>query len=681
MNRCGGVRQLPRFGGVSMVRRLTHTEPLMLLQFRNITKGWIATIIVGLVGLATVLFLIPQQGLNLVGDNAVARVGNRSITPPQLTRELELTLRSERENGNNISQQDAVDQGIHLQLLERMINRVAMYVYGDKIGVSASDTQVRDQINRIPAVHNAVTGAFDQTAYAAFLGQMRYDQQEFERDVRGDLTTQMIVQSLMAGVRAPSSYGALTYAYDAETRVVSLAEIPASVVGTIPQPDETQLQAFYEDNQQRLALPEFRVLTVVYARTSDFLSRVQVPEDQVRAAFDERVPALTQPERRTYVRIAATSEQQANEVAARINRGEAPAAVAQALSLQLTRGEDQARAQVPDEAAAAAVFGARVRGPAVVARSSLSPFIVVRVEAATPAVTPNYADHRQELHDAIAADEAQQLRETAITAFEDARSAGASLSDAARQSGLVATTMPAVEVGGRDQRGQPVQALTGFEDVLAAAFQTAEGEATDFMPAGDADVIAGVDRIIPASVRPLEEVRADLTQAWISRERVRRLRELADTLVAQINGGQSLANVARANRGRMVAASQTIDRRTARQNLPQGLADQLFAGAEGVAVHQVGAAGVLISLVEHINRPDMASVDPQIIEATRLYAERPCQQQAMQAGAPPFCGVSTSVVEALQGEILASANPRRNERVISSVYRASNAEETDAPQQ
>lgn len=233
MNRCG-VRQLPHSGGVSMVRRLTHTEPLMLLQFRNITKGWIATIIVGLVGLATVLFLIPQDGFNLVGDNSVAHVGNRSITPPQLTRELELTLRSERENGNNISQQDAVDQGIHLQLLERMINRVAMYVYGDKIGVSASDTQVRDQINRIPAVHNAVTGAFDQTAYDAFLGQMRYNQQEFERDVRGDLTTQMIVQSLLAGVRAPSSYGALTYAYDAETRVVSLAEIPASVVGANP---------------------------------------------------------------------------------------------------------------------------------------------------------------------------------------------------------------------------------------------------------------------------------------------------------------------------------------------------------------------------------------------------------------------------------------------------------------
>jgi hypothetical protein len=104
----------------------------------------------------------------------------------------------------------------------------------------------------------------------------------------------------------------------------------------------------------------------------------------------------------------------------------------------------------------------------------------------------------------------------------------------------------------------------------------------------------------------------------------------------------------------------------------------VFAAAEGVAVTQVGVGGVLIAVVERINRPDVATTDPQILEATRLYAERPCMRQALQAGAPPFCGVSTSVVEALQSEILSNANPRRNDRVINSVYRATNAEDSDA---
>jgi peptidyl-prolyl cis-trans isomerase D len=648
----------------------------MLLQFRNVTRGWIATLIVGLIGLATVLFLIPSDGLSGIGSNAVATVGGRDITPPQLTRELELTLQGERANGQNLSQQEAIDNGLHLRLLEGMINRVAMYVYAEKVGVSASDAQVAQRIRDIPAVHNAVTGAFDEQAYAAFLAQMRYTRPEFEQDVRGDLTTAMLVQSLMAGVRAPTSFGALTYAYDAETRVVSVAEAPASAVGAIPTPTEAQVQAFYEDNQQNLRLPEFRALTLVYARAADFVSRVDVPEARIREEFDARSPALTQPERRTYVRVAAANEAQANAAAARINRGESAAAVAQAMSLQVTRGENQARTEVPDTAAAAAVFGAQVRGPAVVARSSLSPFIVIGVESSIPAVTPNYAEHREELRTAIAADEATDLLNSAVTTFEDARAGGASLQDAARQAGLTSVTIPAVEAGGRDQQGRPIESLAGHEEVLAAAFQTQEGEATDFTPAGDADVVAGVDRIVPESVRPLEEVRADLIQAWTERERVTRLRELGEQVVAGVNGGQSLAAAAGANRARVVVSSRTIDRRNAFQSLPQGLAGQMFAAAQGGAVSSVQSAGVLIAVVERINRPD-ANADPQIVEATRTYAERPCMPQALQAGAPPFCGLSNSVAEALQGEIVSRSNPRRYEERITSLYRAS----TETPEE
>ncbi len=656
-----------------MVRRLTHTERLMLLQFRNLTRGWIATIIVGLVGIATVLFLIPNSGLNIGGSTAVATVGGRDITPPELTREMDLTLRGERANGNNVTQQEAVDAGLHLRLLEGMINRVAMYVYADKVGVSASDMMVAARIREIPAVHNAVTGAFDQASYEAFLQQMRYTQPDFERDVRGDLTTQMLIQSLATGIRAPSSFGALTYAFDSETRVISVAEAPASAVGAIPQPNDAQVQAFYEDNEQALRLPEFRALTLVYARPADFVTRVEVPEARIREEFDARAAALTQAERRTYVRIAATNETQANDVAARLNRGESAAAVAQALSLQVTRGENQTQAEVPDNAVGVAVFAARVRGPAVVGRGSLSPFVVVQVSASTPAVTPSYAEHREELRTAIAADEAHELLSTALSAFEEARAGGASLAEAARANGLPIVTIAAVEAGGRDQQGRPVEALAGHEEVLSTAFQTSEGEATEFTPAGDADVVAGVDRIIAASVRPLEEVRADLVEGWIERERVRRLRELGEQITAAVNGGQTLAQAAAANRARVVVASRPLDRRSAMQGLPQGLAGQTFAAAEGAAISEVGRTGVLIAVVERINRPDITAIDPQILEATRTYAERPCLQQALQAGAPPFCGVSTSVMEAIQGEIVSNSNPRRNEAVISSVYRGSAA--------
>jgi peptidyl-prolyl cis-trans isomerase D len=364
------------------------------------------------------------------------------------------------------------------------------------------------------------------------------------------------------------------------------------------------------------------------------------------------------------VRIAAANEAQANDAAARLNRGESATSVATALSLQVTRGENQARTEVPDNAVAEAVFRAQVRGPAIVARGSLSPFVVVRVESSTPAVAPNFAEYRTQIHDAIAADEAQDLLSTAISAFEDARAGGATLAEAARQNGLTVATIPAVEAGGRDQQGRPIEALAGHEEVLAMAFQTGEGEATDFTPAGDADVIAGVDRIIPASVRPLDEVRTQLAQAWLARERASRLRELGETIVAAVNGGQSLAAAARANRANVVVSSRSVDRRGAAQLPAQGMPGQIFAAAEGGVVSDMRNDGgaVLVAVVEQINRPNPAE-NPQIVEAARA-----SMQQSF----------GTSLAEALQGEIVEQARPRRNEERIAAVYRASNAADEDA---
>jgi peptidyl-prolyl cis-trans isomerase D len=290
-------------------------------------------------------------------------------------------------------------------------------------------------------------------------------------------------------------------------------------------------------------------------------------------------------------------------------------------------------------------------------------------------VNPNFADFRQQIHDAIAADEAAGLLDAAISGFEDARAGGASLIDAARQNGLPTVTIAATTENGLNQQAQPIEALAEHGEVLAAAFQTPEGEATDFIPAGEGvDVVAGVDRVIPSIVRPLAEVRVELTQAWIGRERARRLTELGAEIAASVRGGQTLAAAARANGARVVISSRPIDRAGARNIPAQGLAAQIFAARRGDAVSGLRADGgaALVAVVEEINRPDF-SQQPQAVEAARVYAERPCVSEALQQGAPPFCGLISSGAEALQGEVIERANPRRNEQLLERVYRSSSA--------
>lgn len=635
----------------------------MLLQFRSFSRGWIASIIVGLIGLAMVIFLIPQQGVSFGPNADIAKVGDRAIRAPELTRELQLTLRQQRAQGNNISQAEAVQAGYHLQLLEGMIGRYALYHYAEKLGVSASDVSVAQAIRQIPSVSNPVTGQFDPAAYAAFLQELGYTRPAFEDVIRGDITNNMLMEAMVAGARAPTSYGALFYVYQTEQRVVSIAEAPASAIGRIPAPTDAQLQTFWEENQERLRVPEFRALTLVVADPADFAARVDVPESRLREEFEARRAALAQPEKRTYVRLAAQSEQQANDAAARLSRGESPQAVAQALGMQLSRGENQARNDVPDRGVAEAVFALRP-GQARAVQGQLSPWVVVRLESVTPPVEPSFESMRDELRQAVAADEAGSLMNDAVSAFEDARSGGAAIAEAARQHGLRVITIPAVEAQGRDSNGQPVEAIASQQELLRTAFQTPEGEASDFIPSGTADVIVSVDRITPSRIRPLAEVRDELSQIWTGRERARRMRELAESVQQAVRGGQTFAAAARANHFNVVSPqSQAIDRRTAAQSLPTALAGQIFTAAAGDVVSIVAPDGgaVLVAHVERINRQNAVD-QPQLVEQFRGQMEQ---------------GLTQSLGEAVQGQIIASTRVRRNEALLNQIFPRGNQEDQD----
>jgi peptidyl-prolyl cis-trans isomerase D len=310
--------------------------------------------------------------------------------------------------------------------------------YAEKIGVSASDAQVAERIRTFPTTLNPMTGQFDVTAYDRFLRQYGYSRPEFEAEMRNELTANMIFDAMTVGARAPSSFGKLVLAYESERRTVSLAEAPAALAGQIPAPNDAQIQAFYEENQANLQVPEFRSLVLVRAAPADFISRVDVPEARLREEFEARRAGLATAERRSFYRIAAPDQARANDAVARLTRGETPEAVAQAVGGQLTRGADQTRDQIADSAVADAVFTMAANAAPRAVQGQLA-WAVVRVTGVTAATQPDFAQVRDQLRLEIAGEEASELLQAAIAAFEEARAAGTAVAAAAQAAGLPTT--------------------------------------------------------------------------------------------------------------------------------------------------------------------------------------------------------------------------------------------------
>jgi peptidyl-prolyl cis-trans isomerase D len=301
--------------------------------------------------------------------------------------------------------------------------------------------------------------------------------------------------------------------------------------------------------------------------------------------------------------------------------------------------------------------------PARAVQGQLTPWAVVRVESVTPGVEPSFEAARDQLRQALANDQASDLLNNAVTAFEDARSAGTSAAEAARAQGFTVVSIPAVEAQGRDTNGQPVAAIAGQRELLQTAFQTPEGEASDFIPQTDGDVVVAVEGITPSRVRSLDESRDQLTQAWTARERARRLREKGEQLVAAVHGGQNFATAARAAPFTMALTSQSMNRRDSTQIPARGLPAQIFAASAGDVMSdlRVDGGAVLVAQVERINPVDLSAA-PQQVEAARAQMEQSLQE---------------SFSEAMMGQVVANANPRRNEQLLNSTFQRTTENQED----
>jgi len=156
----------------------------------------------GLVVVAFILFYIPDflrgSGADAASGDTIASVQGREITTGEFRRTYQAQLQAYRSAyGGNMSDQLLKQLGVEQQILQQMVDERAALAEADRLGVSASDEEVRQRIFSTPA--------FQENG--AFIGEQRYQQllrmqrpplvpSEFEESVR----RQIIVDKLRASL-------------------------------------------------------------------------------------------------------------------------------------------------------------------------------------------------------------------------------------------------------------------------------------------------------------------------------------------------------------------------------------------------------------------------------------------------------------------------------------------------
>jgi peptidyl-prolyl cis-trans isomerase D len=592
----------------------------MLNFIRSHAASWIVKILF--------LFLILSFAAWGIGDifrlqtqgGAAITVGEVEIARETVARQFDNLIRSMQPLfGNRLDREQARQIGLLDRAVDQVVSDALLEQESRELDIIATDDSVRRAVQSDPTFRGA-DGKFDRNRFERLLASAGMTEEGYAEAVRRDLRSGQIVGAVSGGVEVPPILAETLYRHRNERRVGEAAVVAAPAGAEVGVPEESALKDWYEKHKDQFQAPEYRALTLVSLSPEALAKDVAIPDEELRQEFEARKDQFGQPERRDLLQVVAGDEATARRVQELAQGGAALAAAA-----------TQAGAPAPVElgsieksrlpaAVADAAFAAKEGTVTAPVQSPLG-WHVVQVRKVEPGREPNFEEAKEQLRRELALNQAADRIADLANQFEDALAGGATMEEAAQQTGFEARKIAAVDASGKDPSGAELPGLA--PQMLATAFETEAGTESSLGEAENGGYfMVRVDGITPPQPRPFEQVREQVLNAWQGEERRRRAEEAAKALAEKVKGGADLAASA-TEAGSAVKTTQPLKRTDAAADagLPPEATGRLFELKPGeVAVAPAGDGFAVLRLKEIV--PAVPAADAEGLKSVEAELSR-----------------------------------------------------------
>jgi peptidyl-prolyl cis-trans isomerase D len=595
----------------------------MLQAIRTKAGGIIVKVLFGLLILLFGYWGIYTRspGLDDKSPDAVAAsVGGHDIRVDQVREALQPALeRLRAQFGGTIEPAQAKQLGILDIILQQLIDRTLLDLEIAHLHLDISDDVVRSTILGNPAFRGP-DGQFNREQFRQILTMSHVTEEGLVARLRQDIPRGDLLQALTAGVILPPQIVDTIYRYRGEKRVADIVPIPLAAAGDIGKPTDDDLNKLYEAHPELFRTAEFRGFTVVSLGIADLQGGTEISEDKLKAAYQERKDDLDIPEQRQVQQILAPSEDKAKAAEAALAAGKDWQEVATTIAGQDPQTIELGLLKQTDlpKASGDAVFALDLNKPSEPLKDGFG-WHIFRVVKIEPPQAPTFEQAKEQLKNQLVQEEAADRLEHIGNQLDDALAAGGTLADVATKFGLKTTVVTATDVGGRDTEGKPITLPVAAQYVLKIAFDTGQNETSRVIAVEDNAVFAlHVDKITAPSVKPLDQVKDQVTAAWQLEQKREAIKKIADELVAAVAAGTPLAKIA-ADKGLTLTTSPPLSRQPQQgAAVPPALAVKLFAGKVGDTVSATDTGGVYVAQVKEIQAPDSTPPEAAAALGTEL---------------------------------------------------------------
>jgi peptidyl-prolyl cis-trans isomerase D len=544
--------------------------------------------------------LIGAFAISMGGNNyfdryrqqTIAKVGSEAITPEQFRRAYERVMENlSQRAGRRISAQEAKAFGLPNRVLQGLIQDATVDLEAEKLGLGLSEAGLRQAITST-AMFQDPPGTFSAKKYEEFLQRIGYSAPFFEQEFKGDLVRRQ-VQGIFdkSGITSKALIEAYNR-YSNEQRTLGYFTLRADAAGTIEAPSEETLKNYYDERKTQFMAPELRKVGVLAITPQAIAGKITVSEDDLKAEYAAKAANYAVPERRKIELIPFKTRAAADAAYQQLKAGKDFLDVAKEagfkqneLDIGLVSKKEFSQKFATSPAIIEEAF---TTDKGWVSRPVDGPLstVIMRVLEVVPGQEKSF----DEVKDQIRADlvKARAAAENAklIKAFEEDRATGVVLADSARKLNL-----PLEEVTfdrtGKTADGKAIE-LPGvpIATLVDAAFKSDVGVENEALrlPSGGYAWFEVQDIVKPRQ-KPLDEVKADVEAAWRKEQIQSKLTENTRDLVARLNRGEPIADVAKSV-GAEVKTSQPLKRDGAEEGLPPAAIAQAFTLGE----HGAGSA-------------------------------------------------------------------------------------------
>lgn len=576
----------------------------MLKQVRGALKGIAMWFVILLLVLAFALWQVPA--ISQFTQQSPVQIGKQGVTPQQIVDEFNRVVNTRRtEDGRPISRDEALNEGVDDQVVERLATFSLLDQEAKRIGLSLPGAEVVKFLKTDEQFKNPSTGEFDEETLQTILRNNQLSETRLKELLHSDLVRRMLIESVAAGPAAPKSFLRTLILHEIEQRQIAFVVITDEMAGVPATPNQKQLTDYYEAHKESFKAPEYRSFSAVVMKAEDFRAAARIEEADIVKTYEAVKQRLyVTPEKRTFYQATYDDEARARAAVAGLREGKPFENVAteRGLTLAAVTFTDTPRSDILDPNVAAATFSPDLQ-PGAVADPVKGSFgwTVLQLVAVSPGSTRPIEDVRDEIIAELTKEDGRKAMLDAIEKFETARDGGGGLVEAAASAGLTAKKFGPVDSASIAPGGVIIADIPGA--MLNEAFTLEEGAESEALelPDNGGYYFVQTEQVTPAAVRPFKDVAESVEAKWRGEETTKRIAAAAEAFKNEIAKGITMEQAASA-RGRAPIVI-SVARRGQSDVMSESFVKALYDAEKGAVLSAPVAigAGAVVAQVRAID--------------------------------------------------------------------------------